>query len=138
VVGAGLGSFLYLEVLDASVSVDGVMGAFAITTDVVVMALGLGLGALYVRTLTVTFARSSRMRQLAYLEHGAYYAIGTLGLALAVSFAVELPSLLIAATELLIIAAAVAASMRVVRHASEPELRATAGTLTVHPKETRT
>ncbi len=138
VVGAGLGSFLYLEVLDASVSVDGVMGAFAITTDVVVMALGLGLGAVYVRSLTVSFARSHRMQQLAYLEHGAYYAIGTLGLALAASFAVEVPSLAIATTELVVIGGALVASLRAARRTSAPALPAAAGSVVAPHQETRT
>ncbi|MFF1854773.1 DUF475 domain-containing protein, partial [Streptomyces sp. NPDC058204] len=49
--------FLYLEVLDASFSFDGVIGAFAITNDIVLMALGLGIGAMYVRSLTVYLVR---------------------------------------------------------------------------------
>ncbi|MCM1977397.1 DUF475 domain-containing protein, partial [Streptomyces sp. G1] len=68
--------FLYLEVLDASFSFDGVIGAFAITNDIVLMALGLGIGAMYVRSLTVYLVRQGTLDDYVYLEHGAHYAIG--------------------------------------------------------------
>lgn len=70
--------FLYLEVLDASFSFDGVIGAFAITNDIVLMALGLGVGAMYVRSLTVYLVRQGTLDDYVYLEHGAHYAIGAL------------------------------------------------------------
>ncbi len=70
--------FLYLEVLDASFSFDGVIGAFAITNDIVLMALGLGIGAMYVRSLTVYLVREGTLDDYVYLEHGAHYAIGAL------------------------------------------------------------
>jgi hypothetical protein len=70
--------FLYLEVLDASFSFDGVIGAFAITNDIVLMALGLGIGAMYVRSLTVYLVRQGTLDDYVYLEHGAHYAIGAL------------------------------------------------------------
>ncbi len=63
--------FLYLEVLDASFSFDGVIGAFAITNDIVLMALGLGIGAMYVRSLTVYLVRQGTLDDYVYLEHGA-------------------------------------------------------------------
>ena len=49
----GLGAFLYLEVLDASFSFDGVIGAFALTTNILLIAIGLGIGAMYVRSMTI-------------------------------------------------------------------------------------
>jgi len=70
--------FLYLEVLDASFSFDGVIGAFAITNDIFEMALGLGIGAMYVRSLTVYLVRKGTLDDYVYLEHGAHYAIGAL------------------------------------------------------------
>ena len=70
--------FLYLEVLDASFSFDGVIGAFAITNDIILMALGLGIGAMYVRSLTVYLVRQGTLDDYVYLEHGAHYAIGAL------------------------------------------------------------
>lgn len=78
VVKAGLGGFLYLEVLDASFSFDGVIGAFAITTDVVVIMLGLAIGAIFVRSMTIYLVDKGTLEAFIYLEHGAMYAIGIL------------------------------------------------------------
>ncbi|MFF4500987.1 DUF475 domain-containing protein [Streptomyces sp. NPDC001401] len=78
-------TFLYLEVLDASFSFDGVIGAFAITNDIVLMALGLGIGAMYVRSLTVYLVRQGTLDDYVYLEHGAHYAIGALAVILMVT-----------------------------------------------------
>ena len=50
---AAFASFVYLEALDASFSLDGVLGAFAISSDIIVVAIGLGVGAVFVRSLTV-------------------------------------------------------------------------------------
>lgn len=75
---AGFMSFLYLEVLDASFSFDGVIGAFAITTDVVLIAVGLGIGAFWVRSLTIFMVRRHVLSAYRYLEHGAHYTIGLL------------------------------------------------------------
>ncbi|MFE7357525.1 DUF475 domain-containing protein [Streptomyces sp. NPDC057543] len=77
--------FLYLEVLDASFSFDGVIGAFAITNNIVLMALGLGIGAMYVRSLTVYLVRQGTLDDYVYLEHGAHYAIGALAVILLVT-----------------------------------------------------
>ncbi|CAM5505348.1 hypothetical protein SALBM135S_04575 [Streptomyces alboniger] len=77
--------FLYLEVLDASFSFDGVIGAFAVTNDIVLMALGLGIGAMYVRSLTVYLVRQGTLDDYVYLEHGAHYAIGALAVILLVT-----------------------------------------------------
>jgi hypothetical protein len=74
------GGFLYLEVLDASFSFDGVIGAFAITTDVVVIMLGLAIGAMFVRSLTVFLVHKGTLEEYVYLEHGAHYAIGILAI----------------------------------------------------------
>lgn len=78
--GGGLASFLYLELLDASFSLDGTIGAFAITQNIILIMLGLGLGALFIRSLTLMLARERALDELIYLEHGAHYAIGALGL----------------------------------------------------------
>jgi hypothetical protein len=79
-VNGGLASLLYLELLDASFSLDGTIGAFAITSDLALIMTGLGLGALFIRSLTVMISREKALDQLIYLEHGAHYAIGALGL----------------------------------------------------------
>ncbi|ARZ70316.1 hypothetical protein SMD11_4722 [Streptomyces albireticuli] len=85
--------FLYLEVLDASFSFDGVIGAFAITNDIVLMALGLGIGAMYVRSLTVYLVRKGTLDDYVYLEHGAHYAIGALAVILMISIRFEVPEI---------------------------------------------
>jgi uncharacterized protein len=76
---SGLGLFLYLEVLDASFSFDGVVGAFAITHNLLVIMLGLGSGAFFVRSITIYLVERRTLNQFMYLEHGAFYAIGALG-----------------------------------------------------------
>jgi hypothetical protein len=86
--------FLYLEVLDASFSFDGVIGAFAITNDIVLMALGLGIGAIYVRSLTVYLVRQGTLDDYVYLEHGAHYAIGALAVLLLVTIQWEISEII--------------------------------------------
>jgi hypothetical protein len=78
--GGGLASIVYLELLDASFSLDGTIGAFAITQSLELILTGLGLGALFIRSLTLMLSRERALEQLVYLEHGAHYAIGALGL----------------------------------------------------------
>ena len=78
--GGGLASLLYLELLDASFSLDGTIGAFAITQNIILIMVGLGLGALFIRSLTLLMTRERALDELIYLEHGAHYAIGALGL----------------------------------------------------------
>jgi hypothetical protein len=83
--------FLYLEVLDASFSFDGVIGAFAISQDIFVIATGLGVGALYIRSLTVYLVRQGTLNDYVYLEHGAHWAIGALAVLLLVTIKYEIP-----------------------------------------------
>lgn len=71
----GLGAFLYLEVLDASFSFDGVIGAFAITQNMFLIAIGLGIGAMYVRSMTIMLVEKGTLSQFRYLEHGAFWSI---------------------------------------------------------------
>lgn len=90
----GVMGFLYLEVLDASFSFDGVIGAFAITRDVVIIMLGLTVGAMFVRSLTVHFVYRGTLQKYVYLEHGAHYAIGILGLIMFYSIYEHVPEIL--------------------------------------------
>ncbi len=76
----GIGAFAYLEVLDASFSFDGVIGAFAITSDVVIIMLGLAIGAMFVRSMTIFLVHKGTLEKFVYLEHGAHYAMGILAL----------------------------------------------------------
>ena len=83
---AGFFLFLYLEVLDASFSFDGVIGAFAITADPIIIALGLGfIGAMFVRSITIYLVRKGTLAEYVYLEHGAHWAIGALATILLLS-----------------------------------------------------
>ena len=82
---SGFVAFLYLEVLDASFSLDGVIGAFALTRDVVVIMLGLAIGAVFVRSITIMLVRKGTLSEFIYLEHGAHYAIAALGVTLLLS-----------------------------------------------------
>ncbi|WP_353648767.1 DUF475 domain-containing protein [Nakamurella sp. A5-74] len=83
---AGFFLFLYLEVLDASFSFDGVIGAFAITSDPIIIALGLGIiGALFVRSLTIFLVRKGTLSEYVFLEHGAHWAIFALAVILLIS-----------------------------------------------------
>jgi len=72
---SGLGLFLYLEVLDASFSFDGVIGAFAITTQIFEIMIGLGVGAFFVRGLTLYLVEHEKLEEYEFLEHGAFYAL---------------------------------------------------------------
>ena len=73
VVRTGLASFIYLEVLDASFSFDGVLGALALTNNIFIMAIGLGIGAMFVRSLTLLMVDKGTVDQFIYLEHGAIW-----------------------------------------------------------------
>lgn len=90
---AALALFCYLEVLDASFSFDGVIGAFAISSDVLVIAAGLGIGALFIRSLTVWLVRHGTLEEYVFLEHGAHYALGALAVILGLSIEHEIPEL---------------------------------------------
>ncbi|WP_148716573.1 DUF475 domain-containing protein [Chitinolyticbacter meiyuanensis] len=74
----GWGGFIYLEILDASFSFDGVLGAFALTKNIFLIAIGLGIGAMFVRSFTLLLVYKGTLSSLRYLEHGAFWAIGAL------------------------------------------------------------
>ncbi|QCW51265.1 DUF475 domain-containing protein [Nocardioides dongxiaopingii] len=88
---AAFSLFLYLELLDASFSFDGVIGAFAITSDPIIIALGLGVGAFYVRSITIYLVHQGTLSEYVFLEHGAHWAIGALALLLFVSIGPHIP-----------------------------------------------
>lgn len=82
---AGATAFIYLEVLDASFSLDGVIGAFALTKDVVLIAAGLTIGAIFVRSLTIMMVKKGTLEAYRFLEHGAHYGIGALAIIMLLS-----------------------------------------------------
>jgi hypothetical protein len=87
----GLMGFIYLEIIDASFSFDGVVGAFAITTNIIVIMIGLGIGAMFVRSLTIMFVEKKTLGKYIYLEHGAHYAIGFLASVLLLKVFIHIP-----------------------------------------------
>lgn len=90
----GLGAFLYLEVLDASFSFDGVIGAFALSQNLFVIAIGLGIGAMYVRSMTIMLVERGTLAQYRYLEHGAFYAILILSIIMYAQTLVHIPEVI--------------------------------------------
>lgn len=88
---AGLGAFLYLEVLDASFSFDGVIGAFALTQNLFLIAIGLGIGAMYVRAMTVMLVNKGTLAEFRFLEHGAFWSILILSLVMFSQTMIHIP-----------------------------------------------
>lgn len=91
---AAFTSFLYLEVLDATFSFDSVLGAFAVTSDVILIAMGLGVGALWVRSLTIFMVRRKTLGNYKFIEHGAHYTIFILACILFGSLFVRVPEVI--------------------------------------------
>jgi len=115
-----IGAFLYLEVLDASFSFDGVIGAFAITKDIVIIMLGLGIGAMFVRSMTIYLVEKDTLSEFIFLEHGAHYAIGVLALIMIASIKIHVPEVLTGLIGVAFIGAAIYAS---IRHRRQIELK---------------
>ena len=109
---AGLISFCYLELIDASFSLDGVLGAFALSKDIIIIMLGLGIGAMFVRSFTIMLVEKQTLKQLIYLEHGAHWAIGTLALIMFTSTKVEVPEVITGLIGLIFIVTAYISSVR--------------------------
>ena len=88
---SGAASFLYLEVLDASFSFDGVIGAFALSNNLFIIAIGLGVGAMFVRSLTIMLVEQQALTSYRFLEHGAFYAIIALALMMLLNAVQHIP-----------------------------------------------
>lgn len=108
---AGVFTFLYLEVLDASFSFDGVIGAFAISDKVLVIALGLGVGAFWIRSLTLYLVRKGTLSEYVYLEHGAHWAIGVLAVIMILQVKYEVPEVVTGLTGVAFIGLALLSSV---------------------------
>ena len=114
--------FIYLEVLDASFSFDGVVGAFAITSDPIIIAIGLGLiGAMYVRSITVYLVRKGTLSDYVFLEHGAHWAIGALSMILLVSIGYRVDEIITGLVGVAFIGAALASSIARNKRLAAPE-----------------
>lgn len=109
---AAFASFMYLEVLDASFSFDGVVGAFAITSSILLIITGLGAGAIWVRSLTIYLLRSGTLGKYRYLEHGAHWAILALGVVMIIKlYGIEPPEWIIGSLGLVFVITAVISSI---------------------------
>jgi len=105
---AAFASFLYLEILDASFSLDGVIGAFALTNSVVLIMAGLGAGAVWVRAMTIHLVRSNALEKYIFLDHGAHWAIAFLGSVMLLKlYHIELPEWFVGSLGIVFISAAI-------------------------------
>lgn len=93
-VKSGLAGFVYLEVLDASFSFDGVIGAFALSSNIFIIMIGLGVGAMFVRSITLYFVEHKTLSKFRYLEHGAHYAIGILAVIMLMKINIHISELI--------------------------------------------
>jgi hypothetical protein len=110
---AAFTSFMYLQLLDASFSLDGVIGAFAITSSVVLIAAGLGAGAVWVRSMTVHLVRAGTLAKYKFLEHGAHWAILVLGVIMLMKlYGLELPEWAVGSVGLVFIFFSITSSIR--------------------------
>lgn len=112
---SGLALFVYLNVLDSAFSLDGVIGAFAITNNLPVIIAGLGIGALFVRTFTIALVRAKTLEHLPYLEHGAHWAIFGLAAAMLANMFVHVPETVTGLVGLVFVAFAYWSSRREMR-----------------------
>lgn len=108
----GLASFIYLELIDMSFSFDGVLGAFAVSQNIIIIMLGLGAGAFAVRNLTILMVDRGTVAEYKYLEHGAMWSIGLLATSMIVQIFIHLPHGLIIAFAIIPIAIAFIHSIR--------------------------
>lgn len=104
-------SFIYLELIDASFSLDGVLGAFALSKDIIIISIGLAIGAMFVRSLTIMLVEKKTLAQFIYLEAGAHWAIGALSILMLVSAVREVPEVLTGLIGLLFIVGAFISSI---------------------------
>lgn len=108
---AGFMAFLYLELIDASFSLDGVLGAFAFTKDVVVIVVGLGIGAMFVRSITLALVEHKTLDKFRFLTNGAYWAIGALSVIMLRSAVEEVPEAIAASLSIVFIVLSIISSL---------------------------
>lgn len=108
----GLGAFLYLEVLDSSFSFDGVIGAFALTQNLFLIAIGLGIGAFYVRSMTIMLLEKGVLTEYRYLENGAFWSILVLSIMMAAQALFHIPEVVMGLFSVLFIGLALWCSLR--------------------------
>lgn len=109
--GSGLIGFLYLELIDASFSLDGVLGAFALSKDILIISIGLAIGAMFVRSLTIMLVEKKTLDEFLYLEHGAHWAIGALATIMLITTFHEVPEVITGLIGLIFIALSLVSSL---------------------------
>lgn len=109
---SGLALFVYLNVLDSAFSLDGVVGAFALTTNLLIIVVGLGIGAYFVRSLTLYFVEQKTLTELIYLEHGAHWAILGLAIAMLANLVVHIPEVVTGLIGLIFVAFSYRSSLK--------------------------
>lgn len=107
----GFIGFLYLELIDASFSLDGVLGAFAISNDIIIICIGLAIGAMFVRSLTIYMVDMKTLKQFIYLENGAHWAIGFLAIIMFISTRIEIPEVITGGIGLVLVGGAFISSV---------------------------
>jgi len=107
----GFMMFLYLELIDASFSLDGVLGSFAISKDVVIITIGLAIGAMFVRSLTLLLVEKKTLKTYAYLSSGAHWAIMALAIIMFVSTFHEMPEVVTGSLGLLFVGSSFVSSL---------------------------
>lgn len=118
VAAAGFALFAYLNVLDAAFSLDSVVGAFALSTQLPIIIIGLGIGAYFVRALTVYMVKAGTLASLVYIEHGAHWAILGLAVAMIANLFVDVPEPVTGLIGLLFVGGAYVSSLRSMTRAS--------------------
>jgi len=111
-IDSGIGAFIYLELLDASCSLDGTVGAFAISQNLVIITVGLSVGAFILRSLTIYFVESGKLKELPYLEHGAHWGIGALGIMMLLELFFHIPEVVISSLALIFILSSLYSSIK--------------------------
>lgn len=108
----GLALFVYLNILDSAFSLDGVVGAFALSTNLLIIMVGLGIGAYFVRSLTLLMVKEKTLTQLVYLEQGAHWAILGLAGAMLANLVTHVPEVVTGLIGLLCVSLAYRASLK--------------------------
>lgn len=111
---------LYLEVIDATFSIDGVLGAFAFTLAIPLILLGNGIGAIVVRQVTIS--NIENVKKYKFLKNGAMYSVFILGMIMLLdAFGAHIPSWLSPIATFVIIGFFVWKSVKEIRKEKEKE-----------------
>ena len=116
----GFMMFLYLETIDASFSLDGVLGSFAISKDIIIITIGLAIGAMFVRSLTLLLVEKRTLTQYVYLVSGAHFAIISLAIIMFISIFMEVPEIITGSLGLLFVGSSFISSL--IENKKHPEL----------------